>query len=217
MIVQIPKEYVVFDKAIKALCGIPYYDHPKGCPYFNTRETCMGNSPLIDEVLDLERELFVIYTPHIIGTIAEKTRLNNPQWTEKSYPDHPKKTAISLEKIENKLREKHPEWPEAYYVEKNSEPWKSSRAWYNLRYWQGTARSEHKDDTLEFFDRYPKLDATDFPEGLGVNVTALMHNIGVKMNWQWPPIHDLDNITYRISIGGHRLKGSSDVWFVERE
>ena len=40
------------------------------------------------------------------------------------------------------------------------------------------------------------------PEAYGVNITGLMAELGVKLDWQWPPEHNLDNITYMVSLIG---------------
>jgi len=82
MIVQIPKEYVVFEKKIQSLCRLPYHGHSKGCPNYGKRETCPPGRPLIDEVFDLENELFAIYTSFPVGEFAERMRITHPEWSE---------------------------------------------------------------------------------------------------------------------------------------
>ena len=41
-----------------------------------------------------------------------------------------------------------------------------------------------------------------WPENHGVNVSKLMNNIGIELNWKWPPTHNLENFSYIISLGG---------------
>jgi len=87
----------------------------------------------------------------------------------------------------SRMREKHQEW--------------NDRQCYNPRYWQGTARKIHKAER----EIALKLDGVEnivWPENHGVNVSELMLNFGIELNWKWPPEHNLENITYLVSLGG---------------
>jgi len=89
-----------------------------------------------------------------------------------------------------KVKEKHPDW--------------NWRQCYNPRYWQGTARKIHSVEESEARKTIEFL--TNMPEAHGVDWTAMMHSIGIQLNWDWPPKHSIDNLTYRISIGGSLIK-----------
>lgn len=56
-------------------------------------------------------------------------------------------------------------------------------------YWQGTVRKFLRESIAKWIeeskDLHPFLTATTCPEGMGVNVTATMHNIGTEL--EWPP------------------------------
>jgi len=80
MIVQIPSEYIVYDKKILNLCRVPFYNHSKGCPNWNKKEGCPPNVLLIDKILDFNKELYIIYTEFNVGEFAEKMRLMHPEW-----------------------------------------------------------------------------------------------------------------------------------------
>ncbi|MGV8086458.1 MAG: hypothetical protein ACP5N1_02395 [Candidatus Woesearchaeota archaeon] len=165
MITQIPSEYIVYDKKIINLCRVPFYNHSKGCPNWNKKEGCPPNVPLIDKILDFNKELYMIYNEFPIGEFAEKMRLMHPEWQE------------------------HP------------------RQWYNPRRWQGTARKIHKKERIIALEK--GIDTIVWPEAHGVNVTGTMKNIGIILNWDWPPQHILENeeykknVSYIISIGGY--------------
>jgi len=133
-------------------------------------------------------------------------KTSHPEWKTGNYPDHPKKSYAFVERVKSKIREKHPEWGDDYFPEEKPEFWKSSREWYNPRRWQGTARKLHGEEIEKFMSENAGFVIDRCPEAKGVNVTGLMSEIGVKLNWQWPPVHDVKNITYAISLAGIPLK-----------
>lgn len=101
-----------------------------------------------------------------------------------------------------KMRQTHPEWSE------------HPRQWYNPRRWQGTARREHRKEIANFLEGNPDMIVNSFPEAFGVNVTSLMKNIGIELQWNWPPQHVLvkkkylENLDYRVALGGRSLNPS---------
>jgi hypothetical protein len=202
MIQKITSDIIPYDGLIRALCLTPYYGHKQGCINYNKKHGCPPRK-ILNEYFDLDKELFVIYTSFLVGMFAEKMRLSHPEWKENTYPT--KQPENNISKITNMLREKHPEWPEQYYPTMNKESWKSSRQWYNPRRWQGTARKQHTQELVGFQKKYPDLVVERCPEALGVNITGLMNNLGIKMNWEWPPEHKKENKTYVVSIAGHLL------------
>lgn len=74
MIVTIKPKLIVFNRKIPNLCRRPYQGHPKGCPNHGKKESCPPRRPLINEVFDFRRELYVIYTEFAVGEFAEKLR-----------------------------------------------------------------------------------------------------------------------------------------------
>ena len=91
-----------------------------------------------------------------------------------------------------RLRANHPEWKDM------------PRQWYNCIRWQGTARKQHKKDILEFQEIFPTLHVDQNPEALGVNVTDIMRQIGIDLEWNYHLNHDPKRLTYRVSIAGTR-------------
>jgi hypothetical protein len=205
MITKIDSEIIPYDQIIQTLCRIPYYGHSKGCPNYNKKEGCPPKK-LMPDVLDFNKELYLIFTKFPIGEFAEKMRLMHPEWKESTYPDVSKKTIRIISSIEEKLRKRHPDWPNEYYASKNIELWTSARDWYNPRRWQPSARKKHNQEIQKFFEQHPGLIINTCPEANGINLTGLMYEIGIELQCQWPPIHNINNASYMISLGGNPLK-----------
>ena len=70
-----------------------------------------------------------------------------------------------------RMRKRHPLW--------------SYRQLSCCLYWQGTVRKFLRESIAKWKKEYPNLAVTTCPEGMGVNVTATMHDIGVEL--EWPP------------------------------
>lgn len=88
-----------------------------------------------------------------------------------------------------RMKEKHPHW--------------SKRQIACCLYWQPKARKELRETIKQFEIRQPqKHHIVMNPEGAGVNVTATMKSIGIKL--QWPPV----NKTYQVVLAGIAVKES---------
>jgi hypothetical protein len=55
---------------------------------------------------------------------------------------------------------------------------------------------------------FPNFIVTRSPEANGVDISHLMEELNIKLNWEWPPKHDLMNRVYVISIAGSPAKPS---------
>jgi predicted metal-binding protein len=110
-------------------------------------------------------------------------------------------TKFELGNFAEKMRITHPEWRDF------------PRQLYNPRRWQNTARKLHRKDILEFLSEHKLMHVDNSPEARGVNVSELMKQVGITLNWKWPPEHILENqrykenLTYIISLAGY-LKNS---------
>jgi predicted metal-binding protein len=165
MIVGIESKIITYEPRIQALCHTPFYGHPRGCPNFGRKKNCPPNQLLINQVIDLSREAYVIYTKFNVGEFAERMRVIHPEWK-----DQP-------------------------------------RQWYNMRRWQPKARKEHRYELGSFSATHPDSIFNTAPEAHGVNISALMLEIGIKLKWGWPPKHNENNKVYLISLGGREFKG----------
>lgn len=82
MILKISYKLIGYDKDIQKLCCRPYYQHPRGCPNYAKKEGCPPK-PLINEVLDFKKPLYLIYTEFNVGAFARKMQRLHPNWTKK--------------------------------------------------------------------------------------------------------------------------------------
>ncbi|PIN78699.1 hypothetical protein COY26_05460 [Candidatus Woesearchaeota archaeon CG_4_10_14_0_2_um_filter_33_10] len=82
MIERIEPEIIPYKEGIQTLCKLKYYKHSKGCPNYNKKEGCPPNQPLINNVLDFDRGVYVICTDFAVGKFAERMRLKHPEWSE---------------------------------------------------------------------------------------------------------------------------------------
>lgn len=204
MISKINSKIIPFDSLFRALCLTPYYGHSKGCMNYNHKKGCPPGT-LINEILDFNQELYVIFTENSVGEFAERMRISHPEWKESQYPDQNQKTIEYVARITDKLKQKYPNWPEEHFPSSVEDQWTSSRQWYNPRRWQSSARKKHEKEIQTFLSKNPHLIIERVPEGRGVNLTGLMHELGIEINWQWPPPHNIENKTYVISLAGYPL------------
>jgi len=144
----------VIDRFMRKLCIRPYPLHSKGCPNYNKKRGCPPKCKDIDKILDLTKDVYIIYNRYDFGKHVDK------------------------------MRNKHPDW--------------SKRQVECCLYWQGTARKVLKEKIGIFRCKFPKLSIIACPEASGVNLTATMEQIGIKL--EWPP----KKYTYQIVIAGSR-------------
>ena len=104
-------------------------------------------------------------------------------------------TEFAVGEFAERMRVNHPEW--------ENQP----RQWYNCIRWQGTARKHHNTDIRSFIfsmllkkNRDVVVDKN--PEALGVNVTEIMKQVGIELEWNYHEDHDPNRLTYRVSIAG---------------
>lgn len=204
MIKQIDSSKIPYDFLLQGLCRSPYYKHSAGCPNYDLKQGCPPKK-LINQVLDFNKEIYVISTEFPIGEFAETMRNLHPEWKASVYPEDSEKTKYILQGIVKNLQEKHPDWPREYFPEIPKGHWISSREWYNPRRWQPSARKKHFNETKYLSSVRPDLEVISCPEAHGVNITGLMHNLGIRLNWQWPPEHKLTNKSYLVSLAGYLL------------
>lgn len=80
VIVQV---HPVVDHSVRGLCPRPYPGHPKGCPNFGQKDGCPPMAPMIENVLDLEKPVFLVAVSYdLAGHVAEMGE-RHPGWTAK--------------------------------------------------------------------------------------------------------------------------------------
>lgn len=200
MIFHVEVNKVPVDRIFQKLCKTPYKNNPGGCPNFCKKAGCPPRK-LFNDFFDMDQSMFVIATPFKVGEFAEGKGLKYPDKTGK-YPDSPLNARDMVWQAIKRLRAKHPDWPDGYFPDTDLGTWESSRLWYSIRWWQPRARKQHQRELKLFEQEHPDHYIERRPEALGVNITGLMYELGIKLNWQWPPPHDVKNITYRVSMAG---------------
>jgi len=82
MIVRInPKDLSYLDA--EKFCCLPYPSHPKGCPNYGKKIGCPPDIFSLKEILDLNQNIYLIYTEFNIGEHAERMRELHPKWTDR--------------------------------------------------------------------------------------------------------------------------------------
>jgi len=82
MIIELNPKVIIFDRKIQRLCCYPYHNHQRGCPNFGKKSGCPPHQPLINEVLNFQEKLYLIYTEFDLGRHARKMRRLYPHWSE---------------------------------------------------------------------------------------------------------------------------------------
>ena len=82
MIMRIDSGKIPFGRYVQEFCKNKYPGYEKGCPNYNSKVGCPP-CELINEILDLDKDLFLVYTEFEIGKFAERMKKAHPGWTEK--------------------------------------------------------------------------------------------------------------------------------------
>ena len=66
----------------RGYCKLPYPNHPNGCPNFNKNPNCPPKVQIVEEVFDINKDLFFVVEKFNLKTHVEQTKLNHPKWSE---------------------------------------------------------------------------------------------------------------------------------------
>ncbi len=78
---SIKKAKIIVDYKVKKLCKKPYYNHPKGCPNYNKRSSCPPQSNKIEDMIDLSKPTYVIFTTFDLKKHVHRMRRKHSRWT----------------------------------------------------------------------------------------------------------------------------------------
>lgn len=73
--------FPVVEPRFQQMCRFPYSGHPKGCPNFGKKIGCPPQ-PLLEKVIDLSSEVWMIINRFDIGSHAARMRKLHPAWTD---------------------------------------------------------------------------------------------------------------------------------------
>jgi predicted metal-binding protein len=75
--------HLFIDHSVRNLCSKPYPLHPKGCPNYNKRPTCPPQAALIENIIDLSRRVYVIWTVFDFGLHKQQMKYLHPDWSKR--------------------------------------------------------------------------------------------------------------------------------------
>lgn len=70
------------DHKCRGYCVIPYHGHPKGCPNFNNSPNCPPKVGLVENIFDLNKDLYFVIEELDLKTHIEKMKYKHPNWTD---------------------------------------------------------------------------------------------------------------------------------------
>lgn len=80
---EIPDIRPFIDHSVRGLCRKPYYGHPKGCPNWNSRETCPPQAPYFEKLIDITEAVFCVFNRFDIGAHTKRMRDRHPEWSDR--------------------------------------------------------------------------------------------------------------------------------------
>lgn len=66
----------------RAMCVFPYKNHKKGCPNYGKKLDCPPQVPMFDQVFDLTKPVYAIFSTYDLLSHTEQMKCRHPQWTE---------------------------------------------------------------------------------------------------------------------------------------
>ena len=72
-----------YDPAVRKICWREYAGHPKGCPNHGNRRDCPPMAPLLPDILDLDRPVYVIWNCFDFGKHRARMQERHPKWSER--------------------------------------------------------------------------------------------------------------------------------------
>lgn len=72
-------------KSPRGLCTREYpgQDHKKGCPNYGKNSLCPPNVPMYDQIFNINKDIYLIYTTFPLGLHMRKMKEKYPDWSER--------------------------------------------------------------------------------------------------------------------------------------
>jgi len=80
---NVRRVFPIREPNVRRLCTTSYPGHPKGCPNYGQRKTCPPQARLIENVLDLSSDIFVVWNCFALGAHVERMRKKHPEWSDR--------------------------------------------------------------------------------------------------------------------------------------
>lgn len=81
-VVEVTGKLVLNSKA-REWCKLPYPNHPHGCPNYNKKDTCPPKVPFLQDIFDLQKPHWFVYTTFDLDNHKAKMKAKHPHWTER--------------------------------------------------------------------------------------------------------------------------------------
>lgn len=70
------------DIRVRKLCIEPYYNHQRGCPNYNKKKGCPPNSLVVSRILNLNKNIYAIWSVFNFGKHCRRMRYRHPLWSQ---------------------------------------------------------------------------------------------------------------------------------------
>lgn len=81
MILEVGKNLRINQRS-RSWCLLPYRGHPRGCPNYGRRPTCPPAAPMVQDIIDITRSLWLLLLAFDIGAQARVMLSRHPGWTQ---------------------------------------------------------------------------------------------------------------------------------------
>lgn len=65
----------------RSFCLKPYAGHKKGCPNYGKKKHCPPNVPMFDQVFDISKDIYIIYSIFDLEEHVNKMKEKHPDWS----------------------------------------------------------------------------------------------------------------------------------------
>ncbi len=73
----------VIDPAVRNLCFKPYPNHNKGCPNYGKKIGCPPQAPLVGDIINLSKQVWVIWNEFDFGGHCARMKEKHPMWSQR--------------------------------------------------------------------------------------------------------------------------------------
>lgn len=101
------KKLIIFrnEETAGKLCRLKYPNHPKGCPKYGKDDKCPPKIKSIDNYIDLEKPIYIIYSEFDLESHVKNMKLKHPNWTKRQC-----KNVLYWQESSRKQLRKRIEW-----------------------------------------------------------------------------------------------------------
>lgn len=79
----LPVVKLIYHPKVRDWCKLPYPGHPNGCPNYGHYDKCPPNSPHVEDILDVTKEMFLVYSEFDLQGHVDRMKEKHPKWTDR--------------------------------------------------------------------------------------------------------------------------------------